>query len=112
MTLQHVVEQLHLTVRAGADRLDRTVTGGYAGDLMSDVIAHSTAGDLWITMQVHVNIVAVVKELSAILLVQGREPDPETLVRATEQHVTILIGTLPAFSASGELYRLLNGTPT
>jgi hypothetical protein len=114
MTLQHVVEQLHLSVRTGADRLDRTVTGGYAGDLMSDVIAHSTPGDLWITMQVHVNIVAVavLKELSAILLVQGREPDPETLARAAEQHVTILIGTLPAFRASGELYRLLNGAPT
>ncbi len=47
-------------------------------------------------MQVHVNIVAVavLKELSAILLVQGREPDPETLARAVEQHVTILIGPL------------------
>jgi hypothetical protein len=114
MTLQHVVEQLQLTVRTGADHLDRTVTGGYTGDLMSDVIAHGTPGDLWITMQVHVNIVAVavLKELSAILLVQGREPDPDTVVRAAEHHVTILIGSFPAFRASGELYRLLNGVPT
>jgi len=111
MTLQDVVNRMHLTVRAGEDRLDRTVTGGYAGDLMSDVIAHSSPGNLWITMQVHVNIVAVavLKDLSGILLVRSREPDAETLRRAVEEHVTILIGDTPAFTACGELHGLLQG---
>jgi len=59
MRLREVVEGLHLSVRRGEDQLDQDVTGGFAGDLLSDVIAHSKAGDVWVTMQVHVNIVAV-----------------------------------------------------
>jgi hypothetical protein len=109
MTLQDVVELLHLTVRTGGDRLDRRVTGGYTGDLMSDVIANSQAGEVWFTMQSHVNVVAVavLKDLSAVVLVRGREPDPDTLRRAAEEHVPILTGDRPAFTLSGELYQLL-----
>ena len=29
------------------------VTGGYASDLMSDVLANAEAGDLWLTLQTH-----------------------------------------------------------
>ena len=59
MTLGEVAESLELTVLTGKDRVDEIVQGGYVSDLLSDVIAGSQEGDLWMTLQLHQNIVAV-----------------------------------------------------
>jgi len=51
--LESVVKALNLKVRSGKDKLKTEVLGGYTGDLLSDVMANSKEGDLWITRQVH-----------------------------------------------------------
>jgi hypothetical protein len=111
MKLKDVAQQPHLSLRCGGDHIDRDVTGGYAGDLLSDVIANSKAGDVWLTMQVHMNIVAVavLKDLAGIILVGGREPAEETLERAKKEKVAILVSDLPAFETSGRLFTLIGG---
>jgi hypothetical protein len=108
MNLREIVDKLSLKVRCGADHLDREVTGGFVSDLLSNVIAQSKPGDVWLTMQVHVNIVAVavLKELAAIILVQGREPAEDTLKKAIEEKVAILVSDLPAFATAGKLYAM------
>lgn len=109
MTLKNIVEELQCTVCTGEDHLDEVVSGGYAGDLLSDVIAHAAAGSVWITMQVHVNIVAVavLKDLAGIILVQGRQPAEDTTKKAQEEHLPILVCDLPAFETAGKLTALL-----
>jgi len=111
MTLKEVVEKLHLSVRTAEGQLQRDIAGGYAGDLLSDVIAHSTSGDVWVTMQVHVNIVAVavLKEIAGIIIVQGRQPAEETIQKANEEQVPICVSDLPAYETIGKLYALVNG---
>lgn len=108
MELKRIVESLGLTVNAGEDRLDGEVNGGYVSDLLSDVIAHSQKGDLWITLQVHQNIVAVaiLKELAGIVVIGGKEPIEDTLKKAEEEHVPILTSSLPAFEIIGRLYEM------
>lgn len=107
MKLEDLVRTLGLEIKAGAHRLDQEVTGGYVGDLLSDVLAHSGKGNLWVTIQTHPNTVAVasMKELSAILLAGGREPDPETLKKAEEEEIPVLRSSLPAFELVGRLYQ-------
>jgi len=109
MKLDEIVRALHCTVRCGGDHLDQVVSGGYVGDLLSDVIANSKAGQVWITMQVHANIVAVavLKDLAGIIIVQGRQPAEDTLKKASEEHVAILVSDLPAFETAGSLSTLL-----
>lgn len=109
MKLRDVVKELQLSVRCGGNRLDQEITGGYAGDLLSDVIANSQAGNLWVTMQMHANIVAVavLKDLAGIIIVQGRAPAEDTLTRATEENVPILVSEEQAFRTIGKLYALL-----
>jgi serine kinase of HPr protein (carbohydrate metabolism regulator) len=113
MRLRDIVDPLRLSVRSGKELLDREVSGGYVGDLLSDVIANGEAGSLWITMQVHSNIVAVavLKELAGIIIVQGREPAEETLVRATEEKIPVLVSQGTAFEMAGQLYTLLSKSP-
>lgn len=89
--------------------LAREVTGGYAGDLLSDVMANSAAGTVWITRQVHQNIVAVasLKDHAAIIIVQGNMPDAETLARAAEEGIPLLGSPEGAFETVGRLHALL-----
>jgi hypothetical protein len=109
MTLTEVVEKLGLHVLTSKRVGDVKVTGGYTGDLLSDVIANSKTGNLWITMQTHQNVLAVVKlkDLAGIVFVNGRQPDEETTRKADEEYVTVLGTDKSAFSISGQLYQLL-----
>jgi len=108
MTLADVVEALDLEVRAGTTEMDREVEGGYVSDLLSDVIAGAREGDLWITLQLHQNIVAVafLNNLAGIVIVGGREPDPDTLEKAEDQGVPIMVSSMPTYELAGKLYAM------
>jgi hypothetical protein len=96
-------------IMAGAaEAASREVRGGYASDLLSDVMANSAKGDLWITIQKHLNIVAVatLNELAGIVLVNGRIPEQSVIDRAIEEHVPIICTELPVFEVIGILYGL------
>jgi hypothetical protein len=84
----------------------REVTGGYASDLLSDVMANSREGDLWVTLQKHVNIIAVAQlnGLAGIVLVNGRQPEQATIDRAEEEKIPIVSTGLSAFDVVGRLY--------
>jgi hypothetical protein len=111
MTLKDVVSRMHLSVRTGQDRLDHIVTGGYASDLLSDVIANAKADSVWVTLHTHENIVAVavLKDLAGIILVRGRQPAPETIQKATKEKIVIMVSDLPAFETIGKLSSLFDG---
>jgi predicted transcriptional regulator len=109
MTLAEIVHTLDLQVRSGESKLDAVVQGGYVGDLLSDVMANSKEGDIWITRQIHQNIVAVasLKEHAGIILVQGSEPSADTLDKAAKEDIPIMVSELPAFEAIGKVYNLI-----
>lgn len=110
MTLETIVEQLDLKCKCCWEKLKAIeVKGGYAGDLLSDVMANSQAGNIWVTRQVHVNIVAVasLKEHAAIVIVQGANPEKETIDRATREGIPILVSDLPEFQLVGRIYQLI-----
>ncbi|MCX8043951.1 MAG: DRTGG domain-containing protein [Desulfobacterota bacterium] len=110
MTVNDIVQAIPCTVTSCPAHLDRMVTGAYVGDILSDVAAHAASGMLWITRQVHVTIVAIasLKELAAILIVNGAVPDPVTCARAEKEQVPILVTDMPAFEAAGRLHRLMH----
>ena len=110
MDIGTIAKELNLKLVSESDRMKNTVTGGYTGDLLSDVMANSHEGDIWITRQVHQNIVAVatLKEHAGIILVNSCEPAKDTLEKAVQENVPILISNLTAFEITGKIYNLLN----
>ncbi len=108
MKTSEIQDLLQLKVLAGKNKLDNEVTGGYCGDLLSDVMANSTQGSLWITIQSHNNIVAVavLRELAGIILANGRLPDDNTKAKADKEGVPILSSTLSPYHLAGRLYGL------
>ena len=108
MNLRDLARNLELEVKVGGKSLANEVRGGYAGDLLSDVIANARAADLWVTLQTHQNIVAVacMKELAGVVLVNGRQPEKDTLEKAAEENVPLLVSELSAFELIGRLHGL------
>jgi len=111
LELAAIVKAMGLEVRAGSERLNAEVRGGYVGDLLSDVMANSCEGDLWITRQIHQNIIAVasLKEHAGIVLVQGSEPTKDTLEKAIAEEVPLLVSPFSCFETAGRIYNLIVG---
>jgi predicted transcriptional regulator len=110
MNVQTIVNELLLSVKCRPDRLGAEVTGGFAGDLLSDVMANSAAGHIWITRQTHQNIVAVasLKDHAGIIIVQGAEPEADTVDKAAAEGIPVMVSPLHAFELAGKIYRLLS----
>lgn len=106
MKLKEVIDKLNLQIATKVYTPEKDITGGYTSDLLSDVIANSKKDYVWITLQTHVNIVAVasLKELACIIIVMGKDIDPDTLEKAAAEKITILRSNLTSFQISGKLY--------
>ncbi|WP_425060589.1 hypothetical protein SCACP_13190 [Sporomusa carbonis] len=108
MTVQELVETLPLRVVTGHAHLDKKVSGGYASDLLSNVMGRAVAGNVWVTMQGHQNIVAVASlaGLAAVIVAGDVEPDKDAVRRAASEEVVLITTTLPTFEVVGRLYSL------
>ncbi len=112
MKVREFVEGFNLKPIAGTQGLDREVKGGYCGDLLSDVMAKAPIGCIWLTVQGHLNIVAVavLREMAAIIITGGREPDAETLQKAHQEGLPILRSPHSAFELAGRLFTAAVGS--
>jgi len=106
MTVDEMARSAQLEVRTAADHLDAEVTGGYACDLLSAVMANAREGNVWVTWHTHPNIVAVAvaARLSAIVLVAGRQPEEATAVKAEAEGVPVLVSKFHAFETVARLH--------
>ena len=109
MKIADLVINLNLKVISGGKGLNRDFKGGYASDLLSDVMGNAEEGNIWITLQTHKNIVAValLKELSAVILVKGNLPDAETIRKSNEENIPILGTDDSMFRICGRIYELI-----
>jgi len=107
--LKQLIEELNFECLSGKAFLDRMPLSAYTSDLLSDVMGRAESGMLWVTSQVHKNIVAVasLKELSAIIVVNERKIAPEVVAHAEGEEVVIISSALPAFETTGLLYKYL-----
>jgi hypothetical protein len=103
--VSQIVEALGLTVAAGSQSLEREVTGGYASDLLSCVMAGAATGNLWVTLQAHPNVVAVADllGLAGVIITEGTRADEATLSRAEERGVPILLAREATYTVVGRL---------
>jgi predicted transcriptional regulator len=109
MTLKEIKERFNLRVYACENELKKEVKGGYASDLLSDVMGHASEGELWITLQTHKNVIGVasLKDLSGIVLVKGFTPDKETVDLAISENIPLLGTDSEAFEFCGMLYNAI-----
>jgi hypothetical protein len=109
MTLQDVIDQLNLTVLTQPSNFSGvTPTGGYTSDLLSCVMAGAKKGAVWVTLQAHLNIVAVAAllEMSAVIITEGAQPEAATITKANVEGITLLATDKQSFEVVGRLWEL------
>ncbi|WP_340110927.1 DRTGG domain-containing protein [Maribellus mangrovi] len=109
MKVSDLVNQLNLTVYCGEAGLTNEISGGYVSDLLSDVMGNASEGQVWVTLQSHQNVMAIasLKELAAVILVKGFEPEEDSVKYSNEEGIPVLGTSLSTFEISGKLYDLL-----
>ena len=81
------------------------IDGAYVGDLLSWVMGKAGEGNLWITIMTNVNIVAVamLREISAIILAENVEIDGEVIEAAKLKGINILRTPLASYEAAKKI---------
>ena len=88
---------------------DREVSGGYVGDLLSWVMGRAQTGNVWLTIMSNQNVaaVALMAEVSCVVLTEGVKPDEALRQRAEQQNINILGTKLSTFDAAAVLKQLM-----
>ena len=109
MKVSDVINSLGLNIISGQLGIDKEVTGGYVSDLLSDVMGNSKEGQIWITLQTHKNVLAIasLKDLAAVIMVKGFQPDNDTIELSNEENVPVLVTSENTFDIAGKLYNLI-----
>lgn len=106
MKIQEIIEKLDLAPLTDVE--DRDVGGVFISDMLSDVMASAGAGDLWLTVQTHKNIVSASNliDISAVVITYGKKVPKETIELANRFHVIILATPMSTYELVGKLYSI------
>ena len=107
--LQHA-EHLALTFVVEGDGKVRQINSVYCCDLLSIVMGRAPADSAWITVMGNINAiaVAVLGDVSCIILSENMQADETCKAKATEQDVCLLQTSLPTFEIGLKIHELLS----
>jgi hypothetical protein len=113
--LREIAEKLNLVNLTPLNDSDQLldVTAGHASDLLSDVLANAPAGGLLVTIQVHLNVIAVCVHagLTAVIFAGGMIPEESVRQKAADEGLILYSAKESTFDIAGGLYALgLRGT--
>jgi hypothetical protein len=110
MNLQEVIDHLELEILTTREKDFSSIEpqSGYISDLLSCVMAGANAQSIWVTLQAHINIVAVgaLKDVSAIIITEGAIPETATINKAEEEGITLLSTPHSSFRVVGKLWEM------
>ena len=84
---------------------DREITCGYTCDLLSWVMAHGEEGMAWVTVQTHLNViaVAVLSDMACVVLPENIRMEADSLQKARDEGMAVLTSPLTAYEICGKL---------
>ena len=100
-----------LTALIGAKNLtpsvddDREIACGYTCDLLSWVMAHGRQGMAWVTVQIHMNVIAVaaLSEMACVILPENIVMEQASLDKAGDEMIPVLSSPLSAYEICGKM---------
>ena len=105
MTIRKLLELTNW--QALTDVPDTAITSGYVCDMLSWVMARAQSGAAWITVQTHLNVVAVaaLTGCECVILPDSIALPDETRAAALEKGVCIISAPCTAYGAACTLHR-------
>ncbi|MDR2904248.1 MAG: AraC family transcriptional regulator [Clostridiales bacterium] len=110
ISVKSFAEANDFKIVAGVGGLENKITCVYICDLLSWVMGKAPESSAWITIQSHVNIVAVtmLTGSACIIVAEGSAIDPDTIAKADSEDIPILSTKLSAYEISKIFMRLEN----
>jgi predicted transcriptional regulator len=107
MRLEEVVKIVRGVVLNPQVSLNRDVKGACGADLMSDVLASIQPDALLLTGLTNLQVVrtAQMADVRAILLVRGKNAQPEMLELAIEENIPVISSAYGMFELCGRLHK-------
>jgi hypothetical protein len=110
MKLNDIARELGLTelTPAVTRNAEAEIERGYASDLLSDVLAHAPEGGVLVTLQVHLNVIAVAShaELAAVIFAGDRHPEDDVRAKALSEGLSLFVSPADTFDIVGRLYAM------
>ncbi len=106
MTVNELQQKLNLTYLCGEKLAnEKEIDGCYCGDLLSWVMSRAEPGNIWLTVMGNVNSigVAVLADISCIILTENAALDEDAKKRAEEQEVIILTTSKNSYTLASEI---------
>ena len=105
MKLSELVQCIDATMLVEGNE-DAEILCGYTCDLLSWVMAHGAPGMAWVTVQTHLNViaVAVLSEMACVILPENIDMEQESLNKARSEGMAVLKSPLTAYEICGRLF--------
>ena len=86
---------------------EKVISSGFVCDLLSWAMAKGKSGMAWVTVQSHLNVIAVaaLHDISCVVLPENIAMDQEVIDKAKEEEINILVSDLSAYEICGILYK-------
>ncbi len=106
MTIQQLAQHIQAQILAPGDS-QTEVTSGYVCDLLSWVMANGRQDMAWVTVQTHLNVIAVASlhDMACVILPDSIGMEEAVLKKAVEEDIAVLSSPLSAYDICGLLYR-------
>lgn len=103
MNIKELAALLDASFQEEGSNPEARVSCGYACDLLSWVLAHGKKDMAWTTVQTHVNVVAVavLMEMSCVILSEGNKLEQAALQKAKDEGLAVLATGKTAFEICG-----------
>ncbi|MDF2591212.1 MAG: AraC family transcriptional regulator [Clostridia bacterium] len=97
--IKNICEKINATVIAGADEMEKEISGVYICDLLSWVMSHANKGDAWITVMSHANVVAVASllDLGCVIVPEDIKMDEDAIKKANEEGIPLLSTSMNSY---------------
>lgn len=84
------------------------IEGVYIGDLLSIVMAKAKKNYVWITIQTHINVIAVAEllDLSCIIIVENMDVEEEVINKAKELNISVFKTKESAYDIAAKLFEI------
>ena len=105
MTIKEMIELIEAENMTPETDVDAEVSCGYTCDLLSWVMAHGAAGMAWVTVQTHMNVIAVASlmEMAAVIIPEGIQMEQPSLDKAKDEGITVVQTKLTAYEICARL---------
>ncbi|NLB91500.1 MAG: AraC family transcriptional regulator [Clostridiales bacterium] len=84
----------------------KEIQSAYVSDLLSLVMANGKKDMVWVTVQNHLNVIAVaaLMELAVVILVEGIHLEEDIAKKAQEKNIPVITTSLSAYTVCGILH--------